>query len=248
VRHGKSIDFGAWEMNGMTIRNKVIGLSLFIFITLCSINVLSLHVYLENIKHFDKMYAQLTSINDIKEQLTKVEKELWQIISGNKSGSSKFVFTGSQLYKMLDNINATIETGVKETAIRDVQIKLYLVQKSMDTMTKFVRSLEEQEKSREMDEESTAIYFPGSIKATMFVDSYVDENEKIMNKIGFSKNIINKNIGDYISAGLIELKTFKDSMKKTVRKIMVINILTSLAVLILAFLYSIKITKKPGQL
>lgn len=137
------------------------------------------------------------AIDSLRGKLDDIETKLWEIISNPESKQTDI--KDSSLYPLLDQMRITLAEGVRQTETVDARNRLYRIQRSMDALVMKIRSLEENQEDRVLDENDTEVFFPRAKRTTLMVASYVDRSERIFENFRISKDVINKNITDYIS-------------------------------------------------
>jgi len=176
--------------------------------------------------------AEGKKIIAIKARVNEITKELWGIVSVyDPEKSEKVKFSEGHQYALLREVQGDIREAIARAGDPDMRLQLRIIQRATNSLAKKIDSLKAQLALQEFDIESTNRFFRNSAKVSTLTDSYIDEMERLMEKIKIINGIISDNVNSYTEKSFIAMQAASDRVGQAQRKWLMIN---SVGVIILS--------------
>ncbi|HOU15681.1 MAG TPA: sensor histidine kinase [Anaerolineae bacterium] len=169
----------------LSIRAKILLSSLVVIFLMVAVNAIVLLNVLQFNRKYDAMITNITTANSVSGFIKPaIDTEMWNIVAG------KTEFAAGRQYAIIEQVNAQL-TSMMENATSDrSRIKLEVVRRTMDTLTRYVDKMGEQ----------------------IARGSRVAENEQVLDDIRGVSDVVEESIQDYM---LAEVKQAEEQYRQS---------------------------------
>ncbi|HVN54984.1 MAG TPA: hypothetical protein VMT46_11695, partial [Anaerolineaceae bacterium] len=162
---------GFFSSIGISLRAKILISFFTVILLLAAVNaVLVLEVVQFN-RRYDATITNITTANSINGHIkADIDSEMWAIVAGKKE------FKDGNQYQIITQANAQIDSMIANASSDKSRIKLEVIRRTMNTLTRYVDKM----------------------GAQIAQGSRVDENEKVLNDIRGVSDVVETSIQDYV--------------------------------------------------
>jgi len=168
----------------MSLRGKIIASFITVILLLSAMNAaLALEVMRFN-RNYDAIMTNITTANSINGYIKPaIDREMWDIVAGKKE------FDEGEQYQIISQVNAQIESMMTNANSDKSRIKLEVIRRTMNTLTRYVDKM-----GRQME-----------------AGSLVAENEKVLNDIRGVSAVVEDSTQEYM---LFEVNQAEEEYKE----------------------------------
>ena len=166
---GRIIDFFAGI--NLSIRTKILLSFCIVILMMGATNAVLILWVLEYNRQYDAIITNITTANSINGYIKPtIDSEMWYIVAGKKE------FQEGKQYEIIDNVNTQLRWMVENTDSDKARIKLEVLLRTMETLTRYVDRMGEQIEH----------------------GSRVDENEQVLENIRGVSDLVNDLVEEYM--------------------------------------------------
>jgi two-component system sensor histidine kinase YesM len=172
----------------LSIRAKILISSLTVIFLIMAVNIIMILNVLQFNRKYDAIITNITTANSINGFIKPaIDTEMWNIVAG------KTEFNDGQQYVIIGQVNDQIASMMKNATSDRSRIKLEVVRRTMDTLTRYVDKMGEQIKQ----------------------GSRVAENELVLDNIRGVSDVVEDSIQDYM---LVEVNQADEQYQQSKRR------------------------------
>lgn len=182
----------------LSIRAKILLSSLIVIFLMVAVNTLMILNVLQFNRQYDAIITNITKANSINGYIKPaIDTEMWNIVAG------KTEFSAGKQYVIIEQVNAQIGSMMANATSDKSRIKLEVVRRTMDTLTRYVDKMGEQIER----------------------GSRVAENELVLDNIRGVSDVVEASIQDYMLVEVDQAGEQYQQNKTRFRRLMVIYLI-----------------------
>jgi len=157
---------------------------------------------------FDEYFRlenRLTRVTNIEPQLNILTENIWKAISAyDPKAGKKADFSDITQKDFFSRWDKELAGVMKETLNDNARAKLDIARRALKVLDKRVGSLKEESIKKLLEDDNASLFF--SDTSSVAKDIYTDKMQKAMGQIRVSVGVIEKSVGDYVTAESSSLK------------------------------------------